>query len=196
MRGLPSLRKLGALLALISLGVLVVWLQDINLPSPYTRLPEQHGEPDYYIEVARLTRFNAQGQRLQKLDSVQVTHYPEKDLAVFEKPLLHHYSDQGQVWRVIAERAEHLEQGDIYLEKNVVITPLNPDSAYVPEFLTERLWVNSQTHIAHTPDSVSFISPGGITTGKGFELLMNTGLANILEEAKGNYLPSPSNTGH
>ncbi len=105
MKGLPSLRQLMVLLLLVSMGVLLVWLQDVNLPAPRTQLPAQYGEPDYYVENASLSRFDAQGQRLQKIDSVQVTHYPEKDLAVFEKPLLHHYAPSGQAWRVVAERA-------------------------------------------------------------------------------------------
>lgn len=192
MKGLPSLRKLGALFALISLGALVVWFQDINLPAPRAPLPEKHGEPDYYVEEARLTRFNNQGQRLQTLKAKQVTHYPEKDLSLFEKPLLHHYSEQGQVWQVVAEQAEHLGEDTIYLENKVVITPLDPDSVYLPEFSTERLWVDTQTGKAHTPDPVSFISPGGNTNGQGLEIYMNTGLAEILQAVEGHYLPSPA----
>lgn len=192
MKGLPSLPKLGALIALISIGALMVWLQEINLPTAHTLLPAEHGEPDYYIEVAQLTRFNVQGQRIQRLDSEQVTHYPEQDISLFEKPLMHHYSPQGQVWRVLAERAEHRGENEIYLEDNVVITPINPNSAYIPEFLTDRLWIDSLANLASTPDPVSFISPGGITTGKGFSIELNTGLAEILQEVKGNYLSTPA----
>ncbi|WP_084482820.1 LPS export ABC transporter periplasmic protein LptC [Marinospirillum minutulum] len=188
----PSLRKLGALLALIALGILVVGIQDLSLPPPHASLPEQYGEPDYYVEAARLTRFNAEGKRLQTLNSVQATHYPEKDLTLFESPLMHHYSEQGQVWRVVAKRAENLAKKDIYLEEEVIITPLNPDSTYLPEFFTDRLWVDTQTNIAHTKDPVSFISPSGKTTGKGLQLNMDTGLAEILQEVQGSYLPSPA----
>lgn len=186
-----SIRKLGALLALIALGFLVVGIQDLSLPPPYTSLPEQFGEPDYYVEEARLTRFNAEGKRLQTLKSVQATHYPENNLTLFQSPLMHHYSEQGQVWRVVAERAENVDQKDIYLEENVIITPLNPDSTYLPEFYTNRLWVNTQSNIAHTDDPVKFISPSGKTTGKGLQLNMDTGLAEILQEVQGSYLPSP-----
>lgn len=187
----PSLRKLGALLALITLGILVVGLQDLSLPTPHTHLPEQYGEPDYYVEKARLTRFNAQGKRLQTLDSSQVTHYPEKDLALFKSPLMHHYSEQGRVWQVIAERAESQAKNNIYLEEKVVITPLNPDSTYLPEFYTDRLWIDTQTNIAHTEDPVSFISPDGKTNGKGFHLYLDTGLAEILQDVQSSYLPPP-----
>jgi len=186
-----SLRKLSALLALIALGFLVVGMQDLSLPTPYASLPEQYGEPDYYIKEARLTRFNAEGKRLQTLSSVQATHYPEKDLTLFESPLMHHHSEQGQVWRVVAERAENIAQKDIYLEEKVIITPLNPDSSYLPEFFTDRLWVDTQTNIAYTEDPVSFISPSGKTTGKGLQLNMDTGLAEILQKVQGSYLPSP-----
>lgn len=191
MSRLLSLRKLGAFLALIALGILVVGIQDLSLPTPHASLPEEYGEPDYYIEEAQLTRFNLQGERIQTLESTQVTHYPENDLALFEKPLMHYYSKQGQVWRVVAERAENQAEDDILLEENVVITPLNPDSTYLPEFYTNHLWVNTQTNIAHTKDPVSFLSPSGKTTGQGFQLDMDTGIAEILQEVQGIYLPSP-----
>ena len=167
----------------------MVWLQDLNLPTPRANLPEQYGEPDYSIKEAHLTRFNAQGQRLQTLKSTQITHYPEKDLTLFENPLIHHYSLQGQVWQITAKRAEQFSNNDIYLEEKVVITPLNPDSDYLPEFLTERLWVDSESNLAHTQDPVSFISPTGKTTGEGFQLHLGTGLAEILQTVQGNYLP-------
>lgn len=188
MKGLPSLRQFMAVLLLISMGVLLVWLQEINLPAPRTQLPEQYGEPDYYVEHASLSRFDALGQRLQKIDSVQVTHYPEKDLAVFEKPLLHHYAQSGQAWRVVAERAEYLGEDEIYLEDNIIVTPLNTDSAFLPEFFTQRLWVNSTNNIAHTPDPVSFLSPSGKTTGQGLEIHLNSGIAKILQAVEGRYL--------
>ncbi|HKM15484.1 MAG TPA: LPS export ABC transporter periplasmic protein LptC [Marinospirillum sp.] len=183
------LRKLGTLAVLISLGALLVLLQEINLSAPHTQLPEQYGEPDYYVENASLSRFGAQGQRLQTLDAVQVTHYPEKDLALFETPLLHHYTQQGQIWRVVAKRAKYLGEDEIYLEDKVVITPINPNSVYLPEFLTQRLWINSANNTAQTPDPVSFISPNGKTTGQGLDIQLNTGLAHILQTVQGNYLP-------
>ncbi|GLR63179.1 LPS export ABC transporter periplasmic protein LptC [Marinospirillum insulare] len=195
MRSFPSLGKIGALLALIALGILVVGIQDLSLKPPRASLPQQHGEPDYYIENARLTRFDAEGKRLQILNSVEATHYPEKDLTQFDSPLMYHYSEDGQVWRVVAERAENLNKNDIYLEDKVIITPLNPDSAYLPEFFTDRLWVDNQTNFAHTEDPVSFISPSGKTTGKGFQLNLDTGLAEILQKTQGSYLPAPANQG-
>lgn len=187
MSGFLSLRKLGVLLFLISLGMLVVWLQDLNLPLAGQHLPEEHGEPDHYIEKAKLTRFDAQGLRLQTLNALTVTRYPEKNLALFEKPLLHHYSLEGQVWQVIAERAEHQNENTLYLEEKIIITPINSDSAYLPEFSTERLWINSQTNQASTPDAVSFISPKGVTKGQGLQLNLSTGLAEILQEVTGHY---------
>lgn len=190
MKGLTSLTKLGALALLISLGALVVWLQDLNLPAPHAQLPEQYGEPDYFVENASLSRFNAQGQRLQKVNSSQVTHYPEKDITLFEKPLMHHYTQQGQAWQVTAKRAEHLGEDIIYLEEQVVITPLNAHSAYLPEFVTQRLWVNSTTQTAYTNDAVSFISPSGTTQGQGLQANLSSGLVEILQAVQGSYLPS------
>lgn len=187
----PLIRRGGALLALLLLGALLVWLQDVTQPPPYAPLPTEHGEPDYYIEQARAIRYNAAGERLQILESPQVTHYPENNLALMDQPRVHHYGEDGQIWRITANKAEYRNQQEIYLEDRVRITPLNPDSPYLPEFATQRLWVDLPTEFAHTPDPVTFTSPGGITHGKGLNLKLDTGQAEIPEQAQGQYHPQP-----
>lgn len=188
----PGIRRAGALLALLLLGAALVWLQDMTEQAPYAPLPSEHGEPDYYIEQARATRYDASGKRLQTLESPQVTHYPANDLALMEDPLVHHYGRDGQLWRITANKAELRSQQEVFLQDNVRITPLNPDSPYLPEFVTQRLWVDLPTEFAHTPDPITLSSPGGITQGKGLNLRLDTGLAEIPEQATGQYQPQPA----
>lgn len=188
----PLVQRGGALVVLLLLGGLLVWLQDVTQPPPYAPLPSAHGEPDYAIEQAKAIRYAADGQRLQMLESPQVTHYPENNLVLMELPQIHHYGDDGQIWRITANQAEYRDQQEIYLQDQVRITPLNPASPYLPEFATQRLWVDLPTEFAHTPDPVTFTSPGGITQGKGLNLKLDTGQAEIPAQARGLYHPQPA----
>lgn len=184
-----QVQRLLALATLVLIGLVLAWLDNRVIRLPYTELPQEHGEPDYYVEQALLTRYGPDGRLLQTVNSPQVTHYPDSDLVLFNEPLVHHHSEQGLIWRLTARYAEYRANREIYLENQVQITPLNPDSVYLPEFTTERLWLNTLDHTGRTPDPVLFSSPGGQTQGDGLEIDLNTGLATLLRQVKAEYLP-------
>lgn len=189
-----KLRRLGSLAALVGLGVILAWLQEANTPNPFALIPEEHGEPDYYIEGAQLTRYNAQGQAFQVLNSPEVTHYPEQNLSLLSQPVLVHHTEDGQTWHLTAATAQHQEnQNLIYLEDQVKLSPQNPETAYTPEFITSKLWINNLTKEAFTPEPVEFISPNGLTAGVGFKLNLNNGQALIEQQVQGQYLPPNHN---
>ncbi|SFX02167.1 LPS export ABC transporter periplasmic protein LptC [Marinospirillum alkaliphilum] len=187
----PGMRRLAGVLALLLLGGVIVWLQESTQTPPYTALPREHGEPDYYIEQARLSRFDAEGRLLQVIHAEQVTHYPENDLALMQLPVVYHHGESGQSWRLQALRAEYRSNQELYLEEQVILQPIDPESAYLPEFTTNRLWVDTNAQQANTPDPVHFTSPGGVTQGIGLAVDMQTGLAEILQQVSGSYLTNP-----
>lgn len=191
---LPTLQRLTAFAALLGLGGLLLWLLKLTDPeAPYAQLPQAHGEPDYYIEIAQLYRFDAQGALIQQLDTRTATNYPERQLTLLDQPLAHYHTANQQIWRISAAKAEyHTNTQLLYLEQDLVISPLNPDSAYTPEFFTHSLWVNQAQQLAYTQDPVEFISPGGLTQGQGLRLYLDTGLAELLSQVQGSYLPAPS----
>lgn len=184
-----QMQRLLALATLVLLGLVLVWLDTRVVRQPYTELPQEHGEPDYYVEQALLTRYGPDGRLLQTVTSPQVTHYPDSDLVLFNEPVVHHHTEQGLVWRLTARYAEYDANRELYLENQVQIKPLNPDSAYLPEFMTERLWLDTLNHTGQTSDPVSFSSPGGQTRGEGLEIDLNSGLATLLRQVRAEYLP-------
>ncbi|SFC03928.1 LPS export ABC transporter protein LptC [Marinospirillum celere] len=184
----PSHRKIGGLVALALLGGWIVWLQDFSQSPPRAQLPQVHGEPDYYLEDATLKRYNAQGRHHQTLEGKVVTHYPNTQLTTVDLPRVHHWSEDGQLWILSALEGEIREDNEIYLQENVRLTPINPDSAYTPEFATQRLWLDTQTETARTPDPVSFSSQGGLTQGLGLFAQLATGQIEILEQVSSEYL--------
>lgn len=184
----PGNRKLAGVAALVLLGGWLVWLQDFSQPAPRAQLPQLHGEPEYYLEVAQLKRYNSEGRHFQTLQGQVVTHYPESQLTTVDRPRLQHWAEDGQLWVLSAREGEMLDQGDLYLHQQVRLTPINPDSLYTPEFLTERLWLDTIQETARTLDPVSFTSPGGTTLGLGLFAQLDLGQVEILEQVRSEYL--------
>lgn len=184
----PANRKLFSLLALVLLGGWLVWLQDLPRTSPHTPLPQEHGEPDYYLERAELKRYNSEGRHFQTLEGEVVTHYPESDLIQVTRPRLQHWTANEQLWVITALKGEMRDDQEIFLEDEVRLTPINPASAYTPEFLTQRLWLDTQEETAQTPDPVTFQSSTGSTQGQGLFATLDQGQVTILEEVHSHYL--------
>ena len=184
----PSNRKLFSILALALLGGWLVWLQDLPKSSPRTALPQEHGEPDYYLEQAALKRYNSEGRHFQTLEGEVVTHYPDSELTQVTQPLLHHWTENQQLWIIRARQGEMRGENKVFLEKDVRLTPINPESAYTPEFLTQRLWLDTQEETAETPDSVTFFSDTGSTQGLGLFATLDQGQVNLLEDVHSHYL--------
>lgn len=90
------------LLLVLGGGLALLDLRDDPLPGP---VPEgEAGEPDYYLEDARLTRFDAQGRPHQRLDTPRLTHTPHDDVTRLERPQGRLLDDSGRVWLASGER--------------------------------------------------------------------------------------------
>lgn len=93
----PGFRT-GLLLLLLALGggLALLDLQEAPLPGPVPS--DASGEPDYYLENARLTRFDATGQPHQRLDTPRLTHTPHDDITRLEQPKGRLYDASGRIW--------------------------------------------------------------------------------------------------
>lgn len=86
-----------ALLVLALGGVLAVIEQrGVTLPGPVPS--DGAGEPDFYLENARMTRFDEQGNPHQRLDTPRLVHTPEDDVTRAVTPRLRIYDAAGRTW--------------------------------------------------------------------------------------------------
>lgn len=192
---LKSLQKPLALAVLLALGW--GWHQLTHLtssPSPTSHLPNQHGEPDYVIQQAEVYRYNELGEKIQQVKALEVISYPTHNLIEFTQPKITQFANNQATWLLESEEGRHLqataEQEEItWLEKNVVLTPLNPTSSYTPHMFTANLQLNHQLNLATTQAKVSLLSPSGATYGQGLALDFNAETAIIESQVKGRYAP-------
>lgn len=99
----PGFRT-GLLLLLLALGGGLALLDLRDTPRPGPVPGGEAGEPDYYLEDARLTRFDAQGLPHQRLDSPRLTHTPHDDVTRLARPQGRLLDDSGRVWLASGER--------------------------------------------------------------------------------------------
>ena len=183
----PGNQRLVAIAGLLLLGVWLAWMQEGTRTPPHASLPGEHGEPEAYIEEARVKRYNASGQHFQTLQAERATHYPEANLSQFAQPRIDHWTTSGQLWVLTARTGELQDQNKLLLQEDVRLQPENPGSLYTPELGTTRLWLNLEEGQAFTSDPVHFTSPAGSTHARGLKATLETGQLELLSQVKSHY---------
>ncbi|MCH4561633.1 MULTISPECIES: LPS export ABC transporter periplasmic protein LptC [Halomonas] len=93
----PSFRVWLFLLLLVLGGVLALLDQRASRePGPVPR--DEAGEPDYYLEGVRLTRFDAEGRAHQRLDTPRLVHTPHDDVTRLQAPAARLIDTSGRTW--------------------------------------------------------------------------------------------------
>lgn len=90
-------------LVLLALGGLLALIEQRNTPLPGPAPSAASGEPDYYLEDATLTRFDAAGTAHQRLETPRLTHTPNDDVTHLETPEARLTDDRGRVWFASAD---------------------------------------------------------------------------------------------
>lgn len=93
----PSFR-IWLFLLLLGLGGLIAWLDPWQAPVTGPVPTDEAGEPDYFLEEARLTRFDADGRAHQRLESPRLVHTPHDDVTRVATPLAHLIDREGRLW--------------------------------------------------------------------------------------------------
>ncbi len=90
-------------LVLLALGGLLALIEQRNISLPTPPSTSESGEPDYYLEDATLTRFDASGSAHQRLETPRLTHTPDDDVTHLETPDARLVDDRGRVWFASAD---------------------------------------------------------------------------------------------
>ncbi|MGQ7246925.1 LPS export ABC transporter periplasmic protein LptC [Halomonas sp. V046] len=91
-------------LLLLALGAGLALLDPHDASVPNLIPKDQAGEPDYYLKNARLTRFDADGQPHQRVDTPRLVHTPLDDVTRLETPDIALIDDSGRNWLASAEQ--------------------------------------------------------------------------------------------
>ncbi|TVU73929.1 LPS export ABC transporter periplasmic protein LptC [Cobetia crustatorum] len=114
----PSPRLWLMLLLLLVGGVLALIEQRNSLESAIGTQVNS-GEPDYYLDGADMTRFDARGVPFQDMTSPHIEHTPEDDVTIAQAPKIRTNDSEDRRWYATGKRGVLSAGGDTFtLEGN------------------------------------------------------------------------------
>ncbi|WP_106478405.1 LPS export ABC transporter periplasmic protein LptC [Phytohalomonas tamaricis] len=99
--------KIWLVVMLLALGgVLALFEQRGIVTAPGPSPDTEEGEPDYYLEGATYTHFDAKGQPYQTLTSPRVSHLPADDITLARQPHVELVGKDQHIWQADGDSAE------------------------------------------------------------------------------------------
>ncbi|WP_163560183.1 LPS export ABC transporter periplasmic protein LptC [Halomonas sp. NO4] len=178
--------RLGLLGLLLALGGLLVWLDPGESPAPGPVPHDTAGEPDYYLEQARLTRFDASGQAHQRLTSPRLSHTPHDDVTRLESPRAKLVDDDGRRWIASADSGR-LGAGGNPLTLSGDARLLAPAERW--QLDTEVLHYDADSGHAWSETPATLRQPPQRMRGERFDAWLNDNRARLTDNVRGYHPP-------
>lgn len=178
--------RLWLLLLLLLLGGALVWLDPGEAPAPGPVPQDAAGEPDYFLEEARLTRFDATGMAYQRLDTPSLSHTPHDDITRLERPVAALIDNDDRRW-VARGDAGRLGAGGnpVTLSGNARL--LAPQERW--QLDTEVLHVDADTGHAWSETPATLQQPPQRMRGDRFDAWLHDNRARLTDNVRGHHPP-------
>ncbi len=178
------LDRLYPILALAALAGATLWLERATRSDEPRTSTEVRQFPDFMGEEIRLTRFDAQGQRVYELLADTVIHYPAGDVTELVQPRLRYETTDGEL-RVNANWGESREGGEtLFLVGEVEVfrdgIDGGPDMTLTSDTLT--VWPDDQR--AETDDPVVLTQGVNVAVGNAMRADNLFGTLQLIGDAK------------
>lgn len=105
--------RLALLALLVVLGIGLAIIEQRNAPPPGPVPSDAAGEPDYYLEGATMTRYDAQGAPYQTLTSPRLVHTPQDDVIRATSPVAKIRDEAGRIWDITGDKGRLGAQRDL-----------------------------------------------------------------------------------
>ncbi|MCK2182600.1 LPS export ABC transporter periplasmic protein LptC [Halomonas getboli] len=173
-------------LLLLALGGGLALLDQRSVAPPGPAPQGATGEPDYYLENAHLTRFDAQGRPHQRLTTPRLEHTPEDDVTRLTTPHAQLRDSEGRLWLADGKKGR-LENGGhlLTLEGQAVLTA--PEERWRLE--TERLHYDSDTGHAWSDTPARLSQPPQWMRGERFDAWLDDNRARLTDNVRGHHPP-------
>ena len=142
--------------------------------------PELAGEPDLYMEQARITQFQDDGSIQYRLTALEIRHFEEERFTRLLQPDLELHNDPDPPWRVTSKRGEiHGVAGtaggeQVLLRDSVVVHHAGPDAGYMT-IRCDSLDVYPERKYAETEGDVMIDTDVGRTAARGMQADLTRG---------------------
>lgn len=186
----PSFR-VWLFLLLLALGGLLTLL-DLRTPQAPGPVPrDAAGEPDYYLEGAALTRFDAEGRAHQRLDTPRLVHTPHDDVTRLQAPRARLYDRSDRVWYAEAEDGR-LGAGGNPLQLSGAVRLYAPEERW--QLDTEQLQYDADTGHAWSETPALLRQPPQRMSGARFDAWIHDNRARLTDNVRGHHPPEGGTT--
>ncbi|RTR06084.1 LPS export ABC transporter periplasmic protein LptC [Halomonas nitroreducens] len=175
------------LLLLLALGGGLALLDQRDASPPGAVPRDAAGEPDYFLEDARLTRFDAQGRPHQRLETPRLVHTPDDDVTRLTTPEVRLRDDSGRRWLASADRGRLGAGGNpLLLEGDARLTA--PRERWHLE--TETLHYDADTGHAWSETPALLRQPPQQMRGERFDAWLHDNRARLTDNVRGHHPPT------
>lgn len=172
------------LLLALGAGLALFDQRDTGQPGPVPY--NASGEPDYYLEQARVTRFNDQGKPHQQLTTPRLTHTPNDDVTRLETPWVSLRDDSGRLWTAEAQSGR-LGPGGNPLTLDGKARLSAPAERW--ELVTETLIYDADTGHAWSEAPATLSQAAQWMRGDRFDAWINDNRVRLTDNVRGHHPP-------
>lgn len=140
-----------------------------------------------YFLTTELTRADAAGEVLYRLQADRISQVPDSRDALLEGVQLA-FSDDQLPWLLVADEGLIYSSDErVELTGGVVLT--RPSADGDARILTDRITIFPERSLAETASEVTIIETGGHTEAVGMRLWLNEGRLELQSRVRGRYRP-------
>ena len=190
--------RLTAILALILIP-LSAWFYSLNqTDNDLTKLIKSQESPEYIGNKMQTIVYSPAGNKQYVAISDKVEYYQYDGHTEFQSPLVYLFDienekiQQLESWHISAEKARLTKDNMLYLEKNVLVNSLLPQSK-LQRIETESAVINLTTQDIYSDQQVKINGLNFTSTGLKLTGNLQQQVANLKEQVKTYYEISKSN---
>jgi lipopolysaccharide export system protein LptC len=144
-----------------------------------TSIPLSDTDPDLYLKVAQISRFDEAGRLMHQVQASRFTHYPHTDVTTLIGPSVTLHGDDDLPWRIQSRSGRILplrEGAPLQLElwDSVVIEKSTSDGGFI-HIRSEDLTVLPEEQYAETDRRVIIDNPESRTVASGMKANLKPG---------------------
>lgn len=187
----PSPRFLGLSALLLCLLLLAIFIGLKRVITRPTTTQLEKAIPDFFAKNFLIVQTNENGLPKNILRSSYAEHYPKTEMIYFSTPSVTVYPNAGALWQISAQHGKtwgkHIDK--IYLWEEVIISRPKDKNIRFSTLTTTEIYYYPPTKIAYTDKPVTITQPGTLVKSIGLQANFNTGIINLLSQARGHYVP-------
>jgi lipopolysaccharide export system protein LptC len=192
---MPLTRQLMPTFLLLLAAALSSWLVIKSLEAP-VNTPEPPQNPDAYMFNVSAVKMNAlDGTPQDELFSPEMVHYPTADTTNVTTPHIIIFNSNGEEpWHIYADQGQARNGTDILqLTSNVRLQQAAGPHNQALIINTSAMTIYPDQQYAETDQPIKLWQPSDTATSVGLKAYQQTGIIDLLSQARGHYLNAKKN---